>query len=65
MDMLQRIEHLFARQEEMKAKITADVKAWYEMMERGEAEGKAYMEKLLAKWKAYQEGIATRPTGQR
>jgi hypothetical protein len=30
------------------------------MRERGEAEGKAYMEKLFAKWKAYREGIATR-----
>jgi hypothetical protein len=30
------------------------------MKERGEAEGKAYMEKLFAKWKAYREGIATR-----
>jgi hypothetical protein len=29
------------------------------MWERGEAEGKAYMEKLLAKWKAYRKGIAT------
>jgi hypothetical protein len=38
--MLQRIERLFAGQEEMKAKITADVKPWYEMRERGEAEGK-------------------------
>jgi hypothetical protein len=26
----------------MKAKTTAGVKAWYEMRERGEAEGKAY-----------------------
>jgi hypothetical protein len=33
----------------MKAKIKADVKAWYEMRERGEAEGRAYMEKLFAK----------------
>jgi hypothetical protein len=30
------------------------------MRERGEAEGKAYMEKLFAKLKAYREGIATR-----
>jgi hypothetical protein len=45
MDMQQRIERLFAGQEEMKA----DVKAWYGMMERGEAEGKAYMEKLFVK----------------
>jgi hypothetical protein len=37
MDMQQRIERLFAGQEEMKAKITADVKAWYEM--RGERRG--------------------------
>jgi hypothetical protein len=60
MDILQRIERLFAGQEEMKASITPDVKAWYEMRERGEAEGKAYMEKLFAKWKAYREGIAKR-----
>jgi hypothetical protein len=60
MDMLQRIVRLFAGQEEMKAKITEDVKAWYEMRERGAAEGKAYMEKLFAKWKVYREGIATR-----
>jgi hypothetical protein len=30
------------------------------MRESGEVEGKAYMEKLFAKWKAYREGIATR-----
>jgi hypothetical protein len=42
------------------SKNTADVKAWYEMRERGEAEGKAYMEKLFTKWKFYREGIATR-----
>jgi hypothetical protein len=53
MDMQQMIGRLLARQEEIKAKIKADVKAWYEMKERGEAEGKAYMEKLSAKWKAY------------
>jgi hypothetical protein len=53
MDMQQMIERLFARQEEIKAKIKADVKAWYEMRERGEAEGKAHMENLFAKWKAY------------
>jgi hypothetical protein len=53
MGMQQRIERLFAGQEEMKVKIKADVKAWYEMTERGEAEGNAYMEKLFAKWKAY------------
>jgi hypothetical protein len=29
-------------------------------MERGEAEGKAYMEKMLTKWNAYWEGVATR-----
>jgi hypothetical protein len=40
--------------------MTANLKAWYEMRERGEAEGKAYMEKLFARWKAYREGIATR-----
>jgi hypothetical protein len=33
MDMQQRIERLFAGQEEMKAKIKADVKSWYEMRE--------------------------------
>jgi hypothetical protein len=60
MDMQQRIERLFVGQEEMKAKINTYVNAWHEMRERGEAEGKAYMEKLFAKWKAYQEGIATR-----
>jgi hypothetical protein len=60
MNMQQGIERLFAGQEEMKANITADVKTWIEMRERGEAEGKAYMEKLFAKWKAYREGIATK-----
>jgi hypothetical protein len=30
------------------------------MRERGEAESKAYMEKMLATWKAYREGVATR-----
>jgi hypothetical protein len=38
----------------------ADVKALYEIRERGEAEGKAYIEMLFAKCKAYREGIATR-----
>jgi hypothetical protein len=60
MDMQQKIECLFAGQEETKEKIKADVKAWYEMRERGEAERKVYMEKLFAKWKAYREGIVTR-----
>jgi hypothetical protein len=60
MNMQQRIERRFAGQEEMKAKITAVVKTWYEMREKGEVEGKAYMKKLFAKWKAYREGIATR-----
>jgi hypothetical protein len=41
--MQQRIERLFAGQEKMNAKVKADVKARYEMKERGEAEGKAYM----------------------
>jgi hypothetical protein len=50
MDMQQMIERLLAGQEEMKAKIKANVKVWYEMRERGEVEGKAYMEKMLAKW---------------
>jgi hypothetical protein len=45
MVMQQRIERLFAGQEGMKAKL----KAWYEMRGRGEAEGKAYLEKLFAK----------------
>jgi hypothetical protein len=38
MDMEQLSERLLAGQEEMKAKIKADVKAWHEMRERGEAE---------------------------
>jgi hypothetical protein len=37
-------------QKEIKAKINIDVKSWYELRERGEAEGKAYMKKVLAKW---------------
>jgi hypothetical protein len=53
MDMLQLIERLLVGQEEIKAKMKADVKAWHEMRERGEAEGKAHMENMLAKWKAY------------
>jgi hypothetical protein len=52
MDMQQLIKRLLAGREEMKAKIKAHVKAWHEM-ERGEAEGKAYMEKMLTKWNAY------------
>jgi hypothetical protein len=56
MDLEQLIHHLLAGQEEMKA----DVKAWQEMKERGEAEGKAYTEKMLAKWKGYREEVATR-----
>jgi hypothetical protein len=59
MDLQQRIERLFAGEEEMKTKITADVKAWYEMIGRGEAEGKTCMKKLFAKWKAYREGVST------
>jgi hypothetical protein len=51
MNMQQMIECLLAGQEEIKAKIKADVKAWNEIRERGEAEGKAYMEKMLAKWR--------------
>jgi hypothetical protein len=51
MDVLQTIKRLFAGEKEMKAKIMADVKAWYEMRERGEAEGKAYIEKLLSNGK--------------
>jgi hypothetical protein len=30
------------------------------MRERGEADEKAYMEKMLAKWKAYREEVAIR-----
>jgi hypothetical protein len=60
MDMQQLIDRLLAGQEEMKAKIKADIKAWQEMMERGEAEGKAHMEKMLTKWKGYREEVATR-----
>jgi hypothetical protein len=56
--MQQLIEQLLAGQEEMKAKIKADVKAWHEMRERGETEGKAYMEKMLSEWKAYREGVS-------
>jgi predicted metalloendopeptidase len=58
MGMQQMIERLLAGQEEMKTKIKADVKAWYEMRDRGEAEGNAYMKKLFPKWKDYLEGIA-------
>jgi hypothetical protein len=39
MDMKQLIERLLAGQEEMKAKMNSDVKAWHKMRERGEAEG--------------------------
>jgi hypothetical protein len=34
------------------AKIKEEVNAFYEMRERRDAEGKAYMEKMSAKWKA-------------
>jgi hypothetical protein len=44
----------------MKAKMKADVKARQEMKERRETEGKAYMKKMFAKWRAYREGIVTR-----
>jgi hypothetical protein len=39
----------------MKAKIKADEKAWYEMRDRGESEGKVYMEKMVAKWRTDRE----------
>jgi hypothetical protein len=35
-----------------KAKIKAEVSAFYEIRERGDTEGKAYLEKMFAKWKA-------------
>jgi hypothetical protein len=60
MDTKQKIEHLFAGQAGMKAKVRADVKVWYEMRDREEAEGKAYMYKMFAKLKEYREEIATR-----
>jgi hypothetical protein len=40
MEMEQLIERLLAGKEEMKTKMKADVKAWQEIKERGEAEGK-------------------------
>jgi hypothetical protein len=59
MDMQQLIDRLLTGQEEMKAKIKADLKTLQEMKERGEAEGKSYME-MLAKWKGYRKEVATR-----
>jgi hypothetical protein len=34
------------------AKIKEEVNAFYEMRERGNAEGRTYLEKMSAKWKA-------------
>jgi hypothetical protein len=54
-DMKQMIKRLLAGKGGNESKIKAYVKAWYEMRERGDPEGKAYMEKLLAKWRTDRE----------
>jgi hypothetical protein len=47
-----------------KAKIKEEVIAFYGMRERGDAEGKAYMEKMSAKWKAKREKKKKLPTSR-
>jgi hypothetical protein len=44
-----------AKWEADETKLKADIRAFREMRGRGEAEGKAYMGKMFAKWKAKQE----------